>query len=122
MLYLLLDLLSGDRQHLLEAGRDIAPCLLLLQDLQHHRLFARLRYHSLVLFLDLAGILDNGGRRYEPQRIDGFYCHHGILMHLVIFELFVKLLIVQIRGFGQKLLGLGVISDPYHVLYFLFVF
>lgn len=70
----------------------------------------------------MAGILDDGARRYEPQGIDGFGCHHGILLHLVIFELFVKLLIVQMRGFGQELLGLGVIDDPYHIFYLILVF
>jgi hypothetical protein len=55
---------------------------------------ALLVHHSLGLFLDLAGVLDDGGRRYEPQRIDGFGCHHAVLVNLVIAELFVQLLIV----------------------------
>ena len=94
VLDLVLDHLPGDGQHLLEAGRDIAPCLLLLHDLPKHSVLALLVHHSLGLFLDLAGILDDGGRRYEPQRIDGFGCHHAVLVNLVIAELFVQLLIV----------------------------
>ena len=103
----------------METGRDIAPCLLLFHDLPQHSLLALLIEYCLGLFLDLAGILDDRARRYEPQGIDGLGCHHGILLQFVIIELFVELLIVQMSGFGQQLLGLGVIADPYHLVYFL---
>ena len=119
ILDLVLDHLACDWKHLLEAGRDIAPYLLLLHDLPQHGVLALLVNDSLGLLLDLAGVLDDGGRRYEPQRIDGFGCHHAVLLNLVIAELFVQLLIVQLRCFGQELLGLGVITDSNDLFYFL---
>ena len=54
---LILDHLPGDRQHLLEAGRDIAPSLLLLNDLLILSFFALLNDYLFGLF---AGLFDNG--------------------------------------------------------------
>ena len=119
VLDLVLDHLPGDRQHLLEAGRENAPCLLLLHDFPQPSFLALLIDHSLGLFLDLAGILDDGSRRYEPQGIDGVGCYHAVLLQFVIIELLVELLIVLCCGFGQELLGLGVITDSNDLFYFL---
>ena len=120
VLDLVLDHLPRGRQHLLEGGRDITPCLLLLHDLQMNSFLVLLIDQSLGLFLDLGGILDDGDRRHEPQGVDGFGCYHAILLQLVILELFVELLIVQLRGFGQELLGLGVVAGSDDLIYLLY--